>query len=64
MTKVPFVDFASPYQELKAELDAAYFRFMESTWYVLGKEAGPSTCLKVIAGNAQTRWNRCYKKYS
>jgi len=38
MTTVPFVDFASPYQELKAELDAAYFRFMESAWYVLGKE--------------------------
>lgn len=36
--KVPFVDFASPYGELKAELDAAYFRFMESAWYVLGKE--------------------------
>jgi dTDP-3-amino-3,4,6-trideoxy-alpha-D-glucose transaminase len=36
--KVPFVDFASPYKELKAELDAAYFRFMESAWYVLGRE--------------------------
>ena len=36
--KVPFVDFVSPYRELKAELDAAYFRFMESAWYVLGKE--------------------------
>lgn len=35
---VPFNDFASPYQELKADLDAAYFRFMESGWYVLGKE--------------------------
>lgn len=35
---VPFVDFISPYQELKGELDAAYFRFMESAWYVLGKE--------------------------
>ena len=36
--KVPFVDFMSPYRELKAELDDAYFRFMESAWYVLGKE--------------------------
>ena len=36
--KVPFVDFISPYRELKAELDDAYFRFMESAWYVLGKE--------------------------
>jgi dTDP-4-amino-4,6-dideoxygalactose transaminase len=35
---IPFNDFASPYQELKYELDAAYFRFMESGWYVLGKE--------------------------
>ena len=36
--KVPFVDFVSPYQELKAELDEAYARFMQSAWYVLGKE--------------------------
>jgi dTDP-4-amino-4,6-dideoxygalactose transaminase len=36
--KVPFNDFVSPYQELKAELDEAYFRFMQSAWYVLGKE--------------------------
>jgi dTDP-4-amino-4,6-dideoxygalactose transaminase len=36
--KVPFNDFASPYQELKAELDEAYTRFMQSGWYVLGKE--------------------------
>ena len=27
-----------PYEELKAELDEAYFRFMRSAWYVLGKE--------------------------
>jgi len=36
--KIPFNDFASPYQELKAELDEAYARFMQSSWYVLGKE--------------------------
>ncbi len=36
--KVPFNDFISSYRELKTELDAAYFRFMESAWYVLGKE--------------------------
>jgi dTDP-4-amino-4,6-dideoxygalactose transaminase len=36
--RVPFVDFASPYQELKAELDEAYARFMQSGWYVLGRE--------------------------
>jgi len=35
---IPFNDFASPYQELKAELDEAYLRFMQSGWYVLGKE--------------------------
>jgi dTDP-4-amino-4,6-dideoxygalactose transaminase len=36
--KIPFNDFASPYQELKRELDDAYDRFMRSGWYVLGRE--------------------------
>jgi len=36
--KVPFLDFVGPYQELKPELDAAYFRVMESAWYILGRE--------------------------
>jgi dTDP-4-amino-4,6-dideoxygalactose transaminase len=36
--KIPFNDFASPYEELKAELDEAHARFMQSGWYVLGKE--------------------------
>lgn len=36
--KVPFLDFVGPYEELKAELDDAYFRFMRSAWYVLGRE--------------------------
>lgn len=35
---IPALDMKSPYQELKEELDAAYFRFMESGWYVLGEE--------------------------
>ena len=35
---IPLNDFASPYQELKEELDEAYHRFMHSGWYVLGKE--------------------------
>jgi len=35
---VPFLDIAAPYQDLKAELDSAYFRFMESATYVLGAE--------------------------
>ncbi len=36
--KVPFLDFTNPYEELKAELDEAYFRFMHSARYVLGEE--------------------------
>jgi dTDP-4-amino-4,6-dideoxygalactose transaminase len=36
--KVPFLDFVGPYEELKPELDAAYFRFMKSAWYILGRE--------------------------
>jgi dTDP-4-amino-4,6-dideoxygalactose transaminase len=36
--KVPFLDFVGPYEELKAELDAAYECFMRSAWYVMGKE--------------------------
>jgi dTDP-4-amino-4,6-dideoxygalactose transaminase len=35
---IPFLDMKSGYAELKAELDAAYARVMESGWYVLGKE--------------------------
>lgn len=35
---IPFNDFASPYEELKVELDEAYARFMQSGWYILGKE--------------------------
>lgn len=35
---LPFQDFRAPYHELKEELDAAYHRFMESGWLVLGKE--------------------------
>jgi dTDP-4-amino-4,6-dideoxygalactose transaminase len=38
LMKVPFLDFVGPYEELKAELDEAYFRFMRSAWYILGKE--------------------------
>lgn len=35
---VPFQDFRAPYLELKEEFDAAYHRFMESGYFVLGKE--------------------------
>jgi len=36
--KVPFLDLKAAYQELRAELDAAYRRVMESGWYILGEE--------------------------
>ena len=35
---ISFLDMKTPYLELKAELDAAYHRVMESGWYVLGTE--------------------------
>lgn len=35
---IPFLDMKSGYIELKAELDGAYARVMESGWFVLGKE--------------------------
>jgi dTDP-4-amino-4,6-dideoxygalactose transaminase len=35
---VPFLDLKSPYQELRAELDAAIRRVLESGWYILGDE--------------------------
>jgi len=35
---IPFLDLATPYQELQVELDAAYRRVMESGWYILGGE--------------------------
>jgi len=38
VTKVPFQDFRAAYLELKAELDEAYRRCMDSGWYVLGQE--------------------------
>lgn len=36
--KLQFLDLKAPYMELKAELDEAYKRVMESGWYILGKE--------------------------
>ncbi|HEY4169816.1 MAG TPA: DegT/DnrJ/EryC1/StrS family aminotransferase, partial [Reyranella sp.] len=35
---IPFLDLKPAYAELKAELDAAYARVMDSGWFVLGKE--------------------------
>ncbi len=36
--RVPFLDLVGPYDELKAELDEAYFRCTRSGWYILGRE--------------------------
>ena len=35
---VPFLDLAAPYRELKAEIDAAVSRVLNSGWYILGPE--------------------------
>lgn len=35
---IPFLDLRAAYLELKVDLDAAYARFMDSGWYVLGEE--------------------------
>jgi len=35
---VPFLIFSSVYDELKPELDEAYFRVMKGAWYILGPE--------------------------
>jgi dTDP-3-amino-3,4,6-trideoxy-alpha-D-glucose transaminase len=36
--KVPILDLKPAYEELRAELDAAYHRVMESGWLLLGRE--------------------------
>jgi dTDP-4-amino-4,6-dideoxygalactose transaminase len=36
--KVPFLELKPTYVELRAELDAAYHRVMDSGWYLLGRE--------------------------
>jgi dTDP-3-amino-3,4,6-trideoxy-alpha-D-glucose transaminase len=38
--KVPILDLKPAYEELRAELDAAYHRVMESGWLLLGRELG------------------------
>ena len=35
---IPFLDMKAVYAGLKPDLDAAYFRVMDSGWFVLGKE--------------------------
>jgi dTDP-4-amino-4,6-dideoxygalactose transaminase len=36
--KIPFLDLKAPYAELRAELDEAYQRVMQSGWFIMGKE--------------------------
>jgi len=36
--RVPFLELKPGYDELRAELDTAYRRVMDSGWYVQGKE--------------------------
>ena len=38
MIKIPFLDLKQPYLELKAEMDSAYQRVMDSGWYIYGAE--------------------------
>lgn len=38
MIKIPILDLKPAYAELRAELDAAYHRVMESGWVLLGRE--------------------------
>jgi dTDP-4-amino-4,6-dideoxygalactose transaminase len=36
--KIPFLELKSVYHELKEELDATFYRVMDSGWYLLGNE--------------------------
>jgi dTDP-4-amino-4,6-dideoxygalactose transaminase len=36
--QIPFLDLRAPYDELRAEIDAAVGRVLESGWYILGEE--------------------------
>ena len=38
MIKIPFLDLRASYIEIKDELDDAYHRVMNSSWFILGKE--------------------------
>lgn len=38
MKQIAFLDLKGIYPEIKEELDAAYHRVMESSWYILGQE--------------------------
>jgi dTDP-4-amino-4,6-dideoxygalactose transaminase len=36
--KIPFLDLKTPHEELKADLDSAYQRVIESGWFIMGPE--------------------------
>lgn len=36
--KVPFLDLAAPHRAIRGELDAAYQRVLDASWFVLGRE--------------------------
>ena len=36
--KIPFLDLGASYRELKAEIDTAVSRVLDSGWYILGPE--------------------------
>lgn len=38
MISIPFIDIGCQYQELKADLDAAYEKVIKTGWYILGQE--------------------------
>jgi len=37
-TTIPFLDIAAAHEELRGELDSAYARVMQSSWFILGDE--------------------------
>lgn len=53
--KVPFLDLRSSYLELRAEIDAAIARVLDSGWYILGEEVE----------SFETEWaNYCEAEYA
>ncbi|MEU9608376.1 DegT/DnrJ/EryC1/StrS family aminotransferase [Streptomyces sp. NPDC048057] len=59
--KVPYLDLKGPHAEIRAELDAAYHRVVDSGWFVLGEEVrafeeeyaaycGAAHCVSVATG--------------
>ncbi len=61
---VPFLELKPTYVELKQEMDAAWFRVMESGWYLLWKELEAfetefaAYCGAGTASESATVWTR------